>query len=277
MNDNVDIFIGTQKTFEPKVSNNVYKIIVGNHDIENNSNLELIKCKHDEKLDDRFFSEIYMLDFVSKNYELKDYVGFCHNRRYFKFMDNIPDIEEILKDAECIIAKPIKFKKNNKEQYNTCHNVEDLYIIGGILAEKYPDYVKGYNIVMKSNIFIPYNMFIMKKEDFLEYIKFIKGVLDEYINIIGTDVIRRIAGNKEKYLKRFYPNSSIEYQYRIGGYLAERLTNVYIIKKFKKIKAFPVVTTESRYKRKKIAEEEKQVKQQPVKITEESKESIYGQ
>ena len=58
--NNLDIFIGTQKTFEPKVTNPIYKIIVGNHEIENNSNLELINCKHDSVLDDRFYSEIYM-------------------------------------------------------------------------------------------------------------------------------------------------------------------------------------------------------------------------
>ena len=51
MEKNIDIFIGTHKTFEPKVTNEVYKIIVGNHLIENKSSLELINCKHEEALD----------------------------------------------------------------------------------------------------------------------------------------------------------------------------------------------------------------------------------
>ena len=74
---NLNIFIGTQKTFTPAVKNDAYKIIVGNHDIENNSNLELIQCKHDSLLDDRFYSEIYMLDHIAKTRELKKYTGFC--------------------------------------------------------------------------------------------------------------------------------------------------------------------------------------------------------
>ena len=250
MKNNIDIFIGTQKTFNPKVSNNVYKIVVGNHEIENSSSLELIECKHDEKLDDRFFSEIYMLDYVSKNYDLKEYVGFCHNRRYFNFLDDVPDIDELFKSIDCIIAKPIVFKKSNKAQYASCHNIEDLYIIGGILADKYPKYTKAFKAVMNSKVFIPYNMFIMKREDFLEYIKFIKDVLDDYIEIVGSDIMKRIENNKDKYLKEMYPNSTFEYQYRIGGYLAERLTNIFITSKFKTLRAYPIIVTEDKYKNK---------------------------
>lgn len=245
---NLDIFIGTQKTFEPKVSNEVYKIVVGNHEIENNSNLELIKCKHEDVLDDRFFSEIYMLDYLSKNYDLKDYVGFCHNRRYFDFFDDIPDIDELFKEYDCIIACPISNKVNNKSQYMSCHNIEDLYIVGGILADWYPEYVAAYKVMMNSKILVPYNMFIMKREDFLEYIKFVKSVLDYYIKIVGANISDRIENNKKRYLKTNYPNNDAEYQYRIGGYLSERLTNVFILKKFKKLKSFHVKTTENKYK-----------------------------
>ena len=93
----------------------------------------------------------------------------------------------------------------------------------------------------------PYNMFIMKRDDFKEYINFIRVVLDEYVKIVGGDIDRRIANNKDRYLKEFRPNNSFDYQYRIGGYLAERLTNVFIMKKFKKIKAYNVKITEDKY------------------------------
>ena len=108
--DNLDIFIGTQKTFTPIVTNSAYKIIVGNHEIENNSNLELIKCNNDLKLDDRFYSELYMLYYVSKNIELPKYVGFCHNRRYFSFLDNIPNMDEIFSEYDALCAKKIELE-----------------------------------------------------------------------------------------------------------------------------------------------------------------------
>ena len=88
----------------------------------------------------------------------------------------------------------------------------------------------------------------MKSEDFKEYIKFIFDILDRYINIVGTDINKRIYDNIEHYSKDFYPNNTVEYQYRIGGYIAERLTNLFILTKFKKIKTYPVILTESKYK-----------------------------
>lgn len=245
--NNVNIFIGTQKTFEPKVTDKRYKIIVGNHEIENNSKLELIECKHDSVLDDTFYSELYMLDYVSKNVELKKYTGFCHNRKYFDFLDNIPNLDEVFKEYDCISAKPIIYKTSIKEDYTRCHNIEDLYIIGGIIADKYPEHANMWHNFINGSIFIPYNMFIMKSEDFKEYIKFIFDILDEYVKIVGTDIEKRIIDNQEKYIKYSYPNNSRQYQYRIGGYLGERLTNLFILTHFKKIKTYPVIITENKY------------------------------
>lgn len=248
--DNIDIFIGTQKTFKPAVTNNAYKIIVGNHDIKNESNLELINCRHDSELDDRFYSELYMLDYVSKNIELKKYVGFCHNRRYFSFLDDIPNLDEIFSNYDCIVAKPIVRNISIKKEYARYHNIEDLFIVGGIIADKYPQHANAWHNFINGNVFVPYNMFIMKQEDFKEYIKFIFDILDEYLKIVGTDINKRIYDNYEKYIKDFYPNNTVDYQYRIGGYLAERLTNVFLMSKFKKMKTYPVILTENKYKQK---------------------------
>jgi hypothetical protein len=245
--NNIDIFIGTQKTFEPKVTNDAYKIIVGNHEIENNSNLELIDCKHESVLDDKFYSELYMLDYISKNYPLKDYVGFCHYRKYFNFLDNIPNIDETLKQYDAIVAKPLTYKYSVYEQYKKCHNIEDVEIIRNIIHEKFNDYEKAFDVFFKGKLMLPYNMFIMKREDFLEYIEFISKVLNEYLKVVGTDIEKRIEENKDKYLKSFTPNNTVEYQYRIGGYLAERLTNVFMIKKFKRLKPYGVIITENKY------------------------------
>jgi hypothetical protein len=134
-----------------------------------------------------------------------------------------------------------------KEQYKSAHNVEDLYVIGGIIADKYPQYAKIWHSFINGGVFVPYNMFIMKKEDFKEYIKFIFDILDEYVKIVGIDINKRIYDNIEKYIKRFSPNNSVEYQYRIGGYLAERLTNLFYITHFKKLGTCPVIITENKY------------------------------
>ena len=76
-------------------------------------------------------------------------------------------------------------------------------------------------------------------------------MLDDYLNIVGTDINKRIEENKDKYLKDFYPNNTVEYQYRIGGYLAERLTTVFIYGNFKHIKPYDVIITENKYNKEK--------------------------
>lgn len=247
-NKNLDIFIGAYKDFKTPVSNKVYKVICGNNDTNITNGLDAYKCTSNDVLDDRFYSEIYMLSIISHKYELKDYIGFCHYRKYFIWLDDVPDVEEIFSDGyDAIVASPLKYNESVKKQYELCHNIEDLYIVGGILGDKFPDYVKSYRAFINGNIMFPYNMFIMKRDDFKEYINFIRVVLDEYVKIVGGDIERRIANNKDKYLKNFRPNNSFDYQYRIGGYLAERLTNVFIMKKFKKLKAYNVKITEDKY------------------------------
>ena len=247
--DNVDIFVGAYKDYESPVSNKAYKIIVGNHDVEFTNGLEVIKCGNkDDVLDDRFYSEQYMLKWlVDHNYPFKEYVGFSHYRKYFKFLDEIPNLDEIFKEYDCIVPRPISLSRGVRKQYATAHNIEDLEIVEGIIKEKYPEYYDMCEKFLDGKLMIPYEMYIMKREDFIDYVKFIHGVLSEYIKVVGTDIEGRIKYNSDKYLKGLPPNTTPEYQYRIGGYLSERLTNIYLMHRFKKMKIYGTVITESKY------------------------------
>lgn len=250
--NNIDIFIGTYKSFEPKVTNQAYKVIYGKHDVDACGNLPMYQCVSDEDiLDDRFFSEIYMLKNLPKDLPLHDYVGFCHYRKYFNFLDNIPDIDDIFKDYDIILGNPLIFKCCVQKQYSLAHNIEDLELIGKIIKDNFHDYSKSYDEVVQGNILYPYNIFIMRKEMFIKYITFITEVLNEYIKIIGTDIDERINSNKEKYLKSSYPNSTIDYQYRIGGYLAERLTNIFVNRNCNRIKTYSILITDKKYRNEK--------------------------
>ena len=242
MEKNVNIFIGAYKSFEPLVSNDIYKIVVGNHKIKNNSNLEVIECgNEDDILDDKFYSEYYMLKSISERDDLPKYVGFCHYNKYFEFLDNVPDMDVVFNEASCVIASPVKLYGTVKEQYGLCHNAEDLEIIEDIIRKRYKSYCEPMELFLNGKVLIPYNMFIMKRSDFKKCCKFVLGVLEKYIKIVGTDISKRIEDNKDKYLKKFSPNDTPEYQYRIGGYLAERLTNIFIMKNFKQIQLYSVV------------------------------------
>lgn len=249
MENNLDLFICAHKDFKPKVTNKVYKVIHGNNVVTNCDNLPIIDCKLDEKLDDRFYSELYLYKFLSKNYQLKDYIGFNHYRRYWSFLDDIPNMGELFKKVDVITPIPLIFSYSNKDQYKMCHNVEDWELVESIIKDKYPSYYYTFRQFQESNIFLPYNIFIMRKQDFLRYCDFVFGVLDEYIKIVGTDITKRIEENRDKYIKSFSPNDAIEYQYRIGGYLGERLTNIFILKNFNqdRIGMYKIIKTETKY------------------------------
>ena len=237
MKNNLGIFICTHKDFKMEITNECYKIV----DNRNNEIKEL------NNLDDKFYSELLSFYNVAENIELPKYVGFCHYRRYFNFLDDIPNMNEIFNQYDAIIPRPLFLNESVKEHYARFHNLEDLEIIENIIKQKYPNYFQACENFLNGNIFVPYNMFIMKREDFKEYITFIFDVLDEYIKVVGTDITKRIEDNKDKYLKDFEPNNTIDYQYRIGGYLGERLTNIFYLTHFKKMKTYPIIITENKY------------------------------
>lgn len=248
--DKIDIFICSHKSFTPSVENPCYKVLFTKDD-NLSSDTELAQYAAKEvplRLDDKFFSEQYAYKWVRDNYPLKKYVGFCHYRKYFDFMDKIPNIDDMFKQYDCLCVHPIRFVNNNRGQYSACHNVEDFDLVGQIIRDKFNEYSDTYDNFSKSNTMIPCEMFIMRSEDFKDYSDFIIGVLNEYLDIVGTDINKRIEDNKSKYLKYFSPNNTVEYQYRIGGYLAERLTNVFINKRFKNIGTIGMIMTEKKYK-----------------------------
>lgn len=249
MSDKVDLFISTYKDFIPKVSNECYKVIHGNNFVTDCGGLQIIDCyQEDEKLDDKFWSEIYMYKWLAKNWKFKKYIGTCQYRRYWWFLDDIPDIDKYMKDHGAIVVTPHKFKCTVLRQYEIFHNSDDLLFCGDIIRDLKPEYESVYKQVLNQSGFFPLNMFIMRKDDFLAYMDFINTILDEYVRRVGTDIYKRIKVNREFYLKRDYPCSEADYQYRIGGYLAERLINVWLMKNFKHICAFDYIKTEKKYK-----------------------------
>ena len=79
-------------------------------------------------------------------------------------------------------------------------------------------------------------MFIMKKEDFIEYMKFIIPIVKAYMHKVNVfshgDAVKHCEQEREKYNKGIPPY--MQYQSRFIGFVIERLTSFFIYYRFTK-------------------------------------------
>ena len=171
-----------------------------------------------------------------KNLE-SDYYGLFHYRRYLSFAKDSSESEyagrafptvssalndinldekamrKIIEGNDFVVPKKESIKNATGydsiySQYKNEHYIEDLDYCLDYIEEKYPD-IHAYSDALSSDSGYFCNMFIMKKEIFNEYCSFIFDVL----------------GNFEE--NNDFSNYSMQ-QYRVTGYIAERLTNIFI-------------------------------------------------
>lgn len=175
-----------------------------------------------------------------------NYYGFFHYRRYLSFntkklfptdawgsvVEPILDdsamqkyklekdaIESLVKKYDIILPQKRKIttmpehSKNIRDQYLASKYLyeKDFNIMLDVIKDKYPEYLPYANSYVSSNETYLNNMFIMKKEIFEPYCKWLFDILFE--------CERRIN----------YKDYSVE-AIRTPGHLAERLLNIYIIK-----------------------------------------------
>lgn len=178
-----------------------------------------------------------------------DFIGFMHYRRHFSFKKSEKDFTEhayldeqylkdigyspnkvrkILKNVDMIIPNKFVIRENSLyEHYDSRQevNISDLDIALEVLNEKYPEFNKVAKKYLAGKEAYFCNMFIMKKELFFDYSKWLFDIL--------LEADKRID----------YSKYSVE-EYRLIGHLAERLTGIYITyltdKKETKYEAYPL-------------------------------------
>lgn len=218
------IYVCTHTDFKPVVKSHVYETIDAR---DYNGDL----C--DNGLRGSFYSELILYKYMAERDDLPKYVGFCGYRKYFSFMDEVPDIPLLLQQYDCIAATPVEVKPSVRAQYETCHNKEDLDIVSGIIREDYPDLWVAWQKSLERKEMYACNMFIMKRKDFRRLIQTVFEILDKYLDVVGTDIEKRISDNPEAYHVGRNKTSTAQYQYRIGGYLGERIVNALIRNRFR--------------------------------------------
>ena len=235
------IFIMTHKDFTNYRNNPVYNIVADEaKQLKENYTINIIYANKSKLYNmSRAYSEFSKLYYIYQLYKYgifnNKYIGLNHYRRYFNFTDNIPDLDSIFKDYNIILSTPLIFEEGIKEQfcrYVMCKKYDEML---DIIKDIKPEYYETAININTEKKFYPYNLFIMKKNDFLIYCEFIYEILFEFDkrNNFTSD------GDMLNYTKQFYNSSDSQiYQSRIQAFLGERLSNIYYYKNFKKIKTF---------------------------------------
>jgi hypothetical protein len=191
-----------------------------------------------------YYSEYSSLYNVWKNYDDFDFVSVNHYRRYFIdgpiskvifYLFNIIrplGINKVLKDLDkdqIILPRKVIFSQSLREQYSIYHYEDDFEVLEKVIQKDFQDYFETFRNYINSKEFYPYNMFILKKKDFFEYMEWIFDVFSIIENQINPDLYDA-------------------YQKRVYGYLAERLLPVFFINNGKKIIEYDLIITSLGFK-----------------------------
>lgn len=123
-----------------------------------------------------------------------DYIGLVHYRRYFThkgfFLRSIDkkrndiltkdDWESILKKHPIVVADKRKYRiETNQEHYLHAHPREQFDAALEVIKEKYPEFIKGWDIFMNRTWAHMFNMFVMRQDYFEEFCSWWFGVMFE--------------------------------------------------------------------------------------------------
>lgn len=192
----------------------------------------------------KYYSEQTGVYWVWKNMkdDHPDYVGFCHYRKY-PYMNtgihqqeikctedffnqtggmNIQKIRELVLDNDVLCINPFGYRVSLRYMYDIIHIVEDIDILSKTVKDMFPEYNEAFDKTINAapSFLYPYNIYVMKWDDFCKYCEFIFPLFKEMENKID-----------------FSKHNG--YQSRVFGYMAERLLNVFILKNFKSISTVP--------------------------------------
>jgi len=215
------IFIKTHKDFDLSklnINKNQYDEfrIICRNELKDNYDIQVIHDKNNflnqwENLYGELTYHYYVYTHLN---EFDDIIGFIQYKRTFN--ENVLiNYKELLEQYDVILPSPLK-NFNIIEQFNNCHVSGLLEQMIDIIHEYYPEYHKA-NLYSISTLF-PHNIFIMKKQDYIEYCKFMFWCYD-MLNA-KYNIYKEL--NNKKY-------------FRILSFLGERISTYFYLIHFKRI------------------------------------------
>lgn len=201
--------------------------------------LGLTRDNTGENISDRNpgFSELTALYWLWKNHDA-DVYGLCHYRRYFALRHGGAKQARILTGAEAealmantdvIVPTPrIYAIETNYTHYAHAHRAADLDLTREVIADLHPESLAAYDRVMKRRWGRRFNMFLMRKPQFLSYCEWLFDILFELE-------------------RRMEAAGILERDSRVFGYVAERLMDVWLEQTQPRFRQVHVVHLESQH------------------------------
>ena len=155
----------------------------------------------------RKYCELTATYWAWKNYDKignPEYFGLCHYRRLF-------NLYNLNLDADVYIPETWVSDKNAYDQFVDYHKSDEMDIAMDVIKNNYPEFTETAEQYYKSHNLHLFNMFIMKKEIFFDYAKWLFDVLNK-------------VEEKMNYDYRSYQ------ALRGLAYLSERLQDLYCLK-----------------------------------------------
>ena len=114
-----------------------------------------------------------------KNLKDTEYIGLAHYRRYFATKFSSDMIDEMFKSCDVVLPAPYLHDRYNEMKMARTLDMEDEVIFLKVFKKKYPEYEQSLIDYMYGFRDYPYNMFIMRWNQFDEYCKFLFSILFE--------------------------------------------------------------------------------------------------
>ena len=235
----IKIYIATQTQNQFPKNKNYVPLIVGKSDKNfdgalNDSKGESISEKN------RFYCELTGQYWIWKNDFESEIVGLCHYRRYLWLNEikrrlckkNFPSLNDEIENYldtsnvnfdnyDIILPRPYAFSKDNiKSQFISYHGQKNFDLMMNVLQKNFPQYKNSAEKVFNRRFEYFANLIIAPKKLFDDY--------SEWLFKILFDVENNIDLNDEK-------------NFRLLGYMSERLLNVYVIHNNLRIKEVPQI------------------------------------
>lgn len=167
--------------------------------------------------------------------ELK-WIGQCQYRRQLR-LEPDTDFNELFKNYDIIMPKPLVMPATLRQQFAACHNENDLNIAKQIVYEDYPEYSGDWLKTIDYGHQIYYSMgTVMRASDYEDYVDFVYGVTQKYYQVIGVKTVEEAHAYVRQTMDPIKLNININrgYFYQGQTFLPERLQTLFVLHNYKK-------------------------------------------